>query len=336
LNYGFQFCLTLLLHLKKTPMERKITGLHHVTAICSNAQTNVDFYAGILGLRMVKKTVNFDAPDVYHLYYGDELGQPGTIMTFFPFHDIPSGKKGKGQLTVTSFSISENSLDYWMQRLDQFQTSYKHPQERFGSEVFIYFEDPDGLGIELVANKLDQRPGFSYGQIPAEHAIKGFYGVAIEADGYERTDALLTERMDHKLIAEKSNRFRYSPTGKPGDLVDIVVNPVGNRGLNGSGTVHHLAFATPDDAVQLEVREQLLGGGLQVTGVMDRQYFHSIYFREPGGVLFEVATSDIGFTLDEPKERLGEELMLPPWQERQREAIENGLSTIDFNWKKFL
>jgi glyoxalase family protein len=317
-------------------MDTKITGLHHVTAICSDPQTNVDFYAGVLGLRMVKKTVNFDAPDVYHLYYGDEAGKPGTIITFFPFHGVPSGRKGKGQLTVTSFSIPENSLEFWMNRLNQFKIPFREPQERFESEVFIYFEDPDGLGVELVANKWDQRLGFSYGQIPEAHAIRGFFGVAIEADAYERTARLLTASMNHRLISEKGNRFRFSPTGAPGDLVDILVTPQGPQGLNGSGTVHHLAFATPDDRVQLEVRENLLSAGMHVTGVMDRQYFHSIYFREPGGVLFEVATSDIGFTLDEPLGNLGESLKLPPWQEGQRAQIESGLVPISFDWKKFM
>lgn len=226
-------------------MSHNITGLHHVTAMTSDAQKNVDFYAGILGLRLVKKTINFDATDVYHLYYGDETGAPGTIMTFFPFPGIVKGRKGKGQLTVTAFSIPENAMAYWMKRLDKFRIPYEDPQERFDDEVFIYFEDYDGLGIELIANKTDTRKGFTYGQIPDEYAVKGFHGVSLTEEGYERTAGLLTGKMDHRLISEKGNRFRFSPSGKPGDFVDILCAPESMRGLGGSGTVHHLALLHP-------------------------------------------------------------------------------------------
>jgi glyoxalase family protein len=317
-------------------MENKITGLHHVTALASDAQKNVDFYAGILGLRMVKKTINFDAPDVYHLYYGDETGAPGTIMTFFPYQGLVRGKKGKGQLTTTAFSIPANSLDYWMKRLQKFNIEYTKPQERFEDETYIYFEDNDGLGVELVANNKDARKGFTYGQIPLEHAVKGFYGVTLAEESHERTASLLTEQMNHNIISQKGNLYRLSPTGKPGDFVDIIADPAVARGLSGSGTVHHLAFGTPNDKVQLEVREIVMTKGIQVTPVLDRQYFHSIYFREPGGVLFEVATNDIGFAIDENPESLGEKLKLPAWQEPNRESIEAGLTTIELNTEKFM
>lgn len=317
-------------------MNKAITGLHHVTAMASDPQKNVDFYAGILGLRMVKKTINFDAPDVYHLYYGDEVGNPGTIMTFFPFPGLIRGRKGKGQLTVTSFSIPENSLDYWMKRLTKFGITYEQPQQRFDHEVSIYFEDHDGLGVELVANKTDERVGFSYGQIPPEHTVKGFYGVSLSEEGYERTAGLLTQQMDHQLIVEKGNRFRFSASGKPGDFVDVLCNPETMRGLNGAGTVHHLAFATPTDETQLSFRESILGKGVNPTPVLDRQYFHSIYFREPGGVLFEVATSDIGFAIDEDKAHLGEAIKLPPWEEAHRAEIEKGLLPIAVHADKFM
>jgi glyoxalase family protein len=313
-----------------------ITGLHHVTAMASDPQKNLDFYAGILGLRMVKKTINFDAPDIYHLYYGDTVGNPGTIMTFFPIPGLMAGRKGRGQLTVTSFSIPYHSLDYWMKRLDAFQIPYQHPQSRFQDEVFLYLEDYDGLGIELVANKADRRAGFSYGQIPPEHAIKGFYGVTLSEDRFEQTAALLTEHMGHRLLAESGNRMRFSASGNSGDFVDILWNTDTIRGLNGNGTVHHLAFATPNDKSQLEVREAIAGTGFNPTPVLDRQYFHSIYFREPGGVLFEVATSDIGFTLDEPEANLGESLKLPPWQEEQRAGIEQALIPISLDVTRFM
>ncbi len=316
-------------------MKNLITGLHHVTAMASDPQGNVDFYAGILGLRMVKKTINFDAPDVYHLYYGDELGNPGTIMTFFPIPGLMHGRKGKGQLTVTTFSIPENSLDYWLKRLKKFGIPYKAPQERFDKEVYLYFEDYDGLGVALVANAQDIRPGFSYGQVDPQHAIKGFYSVSLSEESPVRTAALLQEKMDHHLVAEQGNILRFSASGKPGDYVDLL-NDESPKGLNGNGTVHHLAFATPNDEVQLEVREKIKQHGLSPTPVLDRQYFHSIYFREPGGVLFEVATSDIGFTLDEQKAHLGEALKLPPWQESQRDQIEKGLQPIELNTDPFM
>lgn len=315
-------------------MNKLVLGLHHITALASDAQKNVDFYAGILGLRLVKKTINFDAPEVYHLYYGNENGSPGTLMTFFPYPGISQGRKGKGQLTVTSFSIPENSMDYWTKRLDKFSVPYEGPQKRF-DEVFIYFEDPDGLGLELVANSKDTRPGFTYGNIPNEFAIKGFYGITLSEECYERTAGLLVGQMDHTLITEQGNRFRYSASGKPGDFVDILCNPDALKGLAGYGTVHHVAFATASDKTQLEAREKLLKFGLNLTPVLDREYFHSIYFREPGGVLFEIATLSPGFTIDEPLEHLGESLKLPPWQEQNRNLIEKQLIPIQIDIKRY-
>lgn len=315
--------------------KQLVTGIHHITALADDAQKNVDFYAGILGLRMVKRTINFDAPNVYHLYYGNETGSPGTIMTFFPYKGLAPGRHGKGQMTVTSFSVPATSLDYWLKRLRKFNINHTEPQQRFDDEVFVYFEDVHGLGLELVFNKGDQRSGFSYGQIPQEYAVKGFYGAVLSEEGYELTASLL-EGMDHKLIAEKGNRIRYSASGVAGDFVDILWAPDTVRGLGGSGTIHHIAFATPDDTTQLEAREKLLSKGHQVTPVMDRQYFHSIYFREPGGVLFEIATNPPGFAIDESVARLGEELKLPPWYESSREKIEKGLDPIKLQAEKFM
>jgi glyoxalase family protein len=308
--------------------KQLVTGIHHVTALADDAQKNVDFYAGILGLRMVKKTINFDAPDVYHLYYGNESGSPGTIMTFFPYSGLVRGRHGKGQMTVTSFSVPDISLDYWLKRLKKFNIQHTNPESRFNDELFLSFQDVHGLGLELVFTKTDNRPGFSYGQIPIEHSIKSFYGVEVSEEGYERTAGLLLESMDHKLLAEKGNRFRYSASGIPGDFIDVVCSPDALRGLGGSGTIHHFAFATPDDATQLEVREKLLIKGLDVTPVLDRQYFHSIYFREPGGILFEIATNPPGFAVDEHPSHLGEALKLPSWLEPSRKEIEEELKPI--------
>jgi glyoxalase family protein len=220
-----------------------------------------------------------------------------------------------------------------MKRLDQFDIPYEGPQHRF-DELLIYFEDPDGLGLELVANSKDTRTAFTYGNIPIEFAVKGFYGVTLSEECYERTAGLLVGQMDHPLIAEKGNRFRHSSTGKPGDFVDVLCNPDTFMGLAGYGTIHHIAFATANDQTQLEARKNLLKFGLDVTPVLDRQYFYSIYFREPGGVLFEIATIPPGFTIDEPLDHLGELLKLPPWQEQNRKRIEKKLAPIHLDIKR--
>jgi glyoxalase family protein len=268
-------------------MAQLITGIHHVTAIASNAQKNIDFYTGILGLRLVKQTVNFDGPDVYHFYYGNETGSPGSILTFFLYNGLVNGRHGKGMLNTTTFSVASSSLDYWIERFNRFGINHKRPQERFEGEIVVYFEDEDGLGLELVFNDKDARKGYTYGHIPLEHSIKGLYNVEIWEEGYERTAALLTEQLDHKLISEKGNRFRFAATDAPGNYVDILCSPDSLKGLAGSGTVHHIAFATPNKETQEEVRLRIVKRMLNPTPVLDRNYFTSIYFREPGGVLLK-------------------------------------------------
>lgn len=315
-------------------MDPLVLGLHHITALASDPQKNLDFYAGLLGLRLVKRTINFDSPDTYHLYYGNNEGTPGTILTFFPFKNMPQGRKGQGQLTVTSFSIPENGLDYWMKRLEKYNINYKKPETRF-EETFIYFEDWDGLGIELVANNKDEREGFTYGHIPQKFAIKGFYGITLAEECFERTADLLIDQMNYQLMAEYGNRFRYSCKNIQGNYVDILCAPDALRGLAGYGTVHHVAFATRDENTQVEARQNLWKKGLNVTPVLDRQYFHSIYFREPGGVLFEIATMPPGFTVDEAIEHLGESLKLPPWYETVRSEIEKRLSPIQLHLERY-
>jgi glyoxalase family protein len=312
-------------------MNQLITGIHHVTAIAGDAQKNIDFYTGILGLRLVKKTVNFDDPGTYHFYYGDEKGLPGSILTFFPYGGLIKGRHGKGMLNTTTFSVPLSAANYWMERLKRFGVNYKEPIERFEGEQVIYFEDPDGLGLELVCTDNDSRPGFTYGHIPIEHSIKGFYSVEIWEEGYERTAGLLTEQLDHKLIAEKGNRFRFAANNTPGNYIDIVCSPDSLKGLSGSGTVHHIAFATPDAAAQNEVRIKIAKRMLNPTPVLDRNYFTSIYFREPGGVLFEIATLGPGFSVDEAMEHLGEELKLPAQFEKNRKELETTLTPININ-----
>lgn len=311
-----------------------INGIHHVTALADDPQKNVDFYAGILGLRLVKKTINFDAPDVYHFYYGNEVGAPGTIMTFFPYAGIRPGRKGFGQLTVTSFSIPINSLGYWIDRLKKFGLHPSQPQQRF-EESFITFEDYDGLVLELVATDKDNRPPFTYGNVEEAHAIRGFYGVTLAEREAEKTAQLLTETMDHRFIGESNQRFRYTASGKPGDFVDILIAADTLHGLGGGGTVHHLAFSTDTDETQLNIRTKIAQDGLDVTPVLDRQYFHSIYFREPGGVLFEIATNPPGFAIDEPQEHLGESIKLPRWEEPNRSEIEAGLTPVKIDINAF-
>lgn len=316
-------------------MQKMITGIHHVTAIASQAQDNLDFYAGILGLRLVKKTVNFDGPDVYHFYYGNETGAPGSIMTFFPYTGLVNGRQGKGMLNTTTFSIPVAALNYWLDRLKRFGINHKPPQERMEGEIVVYFEDRDGLGLELVFNDKDKRPGLSQGPVPQDHSIRGFYNVEIWEEGFERTAGLLTEQLDHVLIAEKGNRFRFAATDSPGNYVDILCSPDSMKGLAGSGTVHHIAFSTPDQSTQQDVRLKIVKRMLNPTPVLDRNYFTSIYFREPGGVLFEVATATPGFTIDETAEHLGEALKLPPQFEPDRSDIEKKLPSVHLDIDKY-
>ncbi|MXV51283.1 ring-cleaving dioxygenase [Pedobacter sp. HMF7647] len=315
--------------------QEPITGIHHVTAIASSTSKNLHFYAGVLGLKLIKQTVNFDAPEVYHLYYGNETGQPGSVMTFFPYEGLVKGRHGKGMLNTTTFSVPLSSLDYWINRLKSFDILYKEPEERFDNEAVIYFEDEDGLGLELIFNDRDQRKGYSGGPVAEEHAIKGFYSVEIWEEGYERTAGLLTEQLNHKLVAEKGNRFRFAAKDAPGNYVDVLCTPDVLKGLAGSGTVHHVAFSTPDKESQEEVRKKILLRMLNPTPILDRKYFTSIYFREPGGVLFEVATAAPGFSVDEDISSLGKELKLPDWLEKDREKISAKLPPLAINLQNY-
>ncbi|GMQ26151.1 ring-cleaving dioxygenase [Algoriphagus sp. oki45] len=311
-------------------MRPYITGIHHITAIAGDAQKNIDFYTGILGLRLVKKTINFDAPDVYHFYFGDELGRPGTVFTTFPFQGARRGTKGTGELTYTAFSIGKDSLEFWIERLKRFGVPVSDVLTRFEDKL-IRFEDHDGMGIELIANNQDDRAGWTYGQIPAEHAVKGFYGATLNLRAKELTEQLLTRHMDYKFIGQEGDRYRFGTEGKPGDIVDILIDKSGNRGMQSAGTVHHIAFRTANTQSQLAIQEILMQNGYQVTEVRDRNYFKSIYFREPGGVLFEIATDEPGFAIDEEEAHLGELLKLPEWAEPSRKRIEAALVPVTLN-----
>lgn len=310
-------------------MEKNIPGIHHITAIASDPQRNLDFYTRTLGLRLVKLTVNFDDPGTYHFYFGNESGRPGTILTFFPWPRAPRGHQGTGQVTTISFSIPQEALAYWQERLASEGISTAQPQQRFDEQV-IAFPDPDGLQLELVAHPgAEARPGWAGGPVPAEYAIRGFSGATLTVDDYELTADVLTKVMGFRLAGQEGQRYRYE-VGEGADLarVDLVNAPELPEGQMAAGTVHHIAWRTPSDEQQLAWRAELQQVGLQVTPVRDRQYFHSIYFREPNGILFEIATDPPGFATDETPETLGTHLKLPPWLEPQRATLENKLPRL--------
>lgn len=308
-------------------------GIHHVTAIADDPQRNVDFYRGVLGLRLVKKTINFDAPDMYHLYYGDELGRPGSLITFFPWPDAMRGRHGVGQVSVTAFSIPSNSLSFWIDRLSAHGVQHEAPIRRFDEEA-IGLVDHEGLQLELVASGGgDAREPLTIdgyeSPVPPEHAIRGVAGVTLSEQGHESTASVLVESMGFRSAGQEANRFRYeSGRGGAGTLVDLLCVPDAPFGRISVGTVHHVAFRTPSDETQRAHRLTIAEVGLNVTPVLDRQYFQSIYFREPGGVLFEIATDPPGFTIDETPAALGSTLKLPPWLESQRASIEKALPPL--------
>lgn len=310
-------------------MEMSIPGIHHITAIASDPQKNVDFYTDVLGLRLVKLTVNFDDPYTYHLYYGDDTGQPGTILTFFPWSGARRGRRGNGQVTVTSFSIPQGAIGYWQDRLQRYDVSGSDVQTRF-DETVLTVEDRDGMWLELVAHEgVGERGGWERGSVPAEYAIRGFFGATVWVHDFEPTARLLGEEFGFKHIVDAGTRHRFvAPADGMGRVLDVVHRPQGDVGRSGAGIVHHIAWRTANDEEQLAWREALIDAGQQVTPVRDRQYFQSIYFREPGGVLFEIATDPPGFTLDEPAEELGTHLKLPPWLESKREQISRRLPRL--------
>src|ERR671926_382012 len=330
--------------------QKDILGIHHVTAIASDPQKNIDFYTQILGLRLVKLTVNFDDPTTYHLYFGDEIGCPGTILTFFPWPNAPKGHRGTGQVIATSFLIPEHSTDYWLDRLKSQKVPVQGPTMRFGdTEEVLTLYDPDGLELELVANRsAEQRTlhVWKEGPIPIEHAIRGFYSVTLSEVRYEYTARVLTNELGFKLVAQDGSRFRFQISGAKEDdiaagrnkntkgehhgsnIVDILCMPNTQYGMVGVGTVHHVAWRTPSDEQQKMLRAKIVKAGLNATPVIDRVYFHSVYFREPGGVLFEIATNPPGFATDEMVEELGTHLMLPHWLESVRKDLERVLPPV--------
>lgn len=311
-------------------MTKAILGIHHITAIAGDPQRNIDFYTGLLGLRLVKVTVNFDDPGSYHFYYGDGRGNPGTILTFFAWPGARRGRQGNSQVTGTSFAVPQGSLPFWLERFAAKDITFSSPYERFKEQV-LPFADDDGLRLELVETPVSDAPQTWKGaDVPQEFAIRGFQSATLSETGYERTAALLTDTMGFRMVGQEQNRFRYEvDSGGAGKIVDVVCAPGGTDGRVAVGTVHHIAWRTPDDAQQRDWRSEIGSLGYNISPVMDRIYFHSIYYREPGGILFEIATDVPGFAVDEPLEKLGSSLMLPPWLEAQRPRIELALPPIE-------
>jgi len=310
-------------------MENQINGIHHITAIAGKAKRNVDFYTKTLGLHLVKKTVNFDDPNTYHLYYGDKVGTPGTILTFFPWEGISAGRRGARQVTEIGYSVPENSLDFWLKRLEDHNVIYNKVSEKFG-EQYLSLLDPDGLKLELtVAKNADTRLPWETAEIKAENALKGFHNITITTNKMQPTADILTGVLGYRLLEQHVNRYRFiNDNVDNANIVDLVEVAGEVAGHVAGGSVHHVAFRVKDEKTLMEYRDRVAKLGLHITDKIDRNYFYSLYFREPGGVLFEIATDNPGFAVDESVEELGTHLMLPAQYEAHRSKIEKTLPSL--------
>ncbi len=305
-----------------------VPGIHHVTCITGDVQKNVDFYVGVLGLRFIKKTVNFDVPDTYHIYFGDYLGTPGSAMTFFGWPHLPWRPAGSGQVTVVSFAVPGRSMDFWAKRLSGLGVEAARTT-RFGIDTLV-LADFDTIQIELVGEASDERwKPWPDGPVDPDHQIRSFYSVTLTEESDLATIGFLTDGMGFRKVGSEGNRTRFETgAGGPSSLVDVLDAPEAPVGEEAVGTVHHVAWRASNDAHQLDWREVLVKSGRNVTPVIERKYFRSIYFREPGGVLFEIATDQPGFTVDEPADALGTSLQLPPQYEERRENLKFNLPPI--------
>ncbi|WP_111308271.1 ring-cleaving dioxygenase [Confluentibacter sediminis] len=310
-------------------MEHVLQGLHHITAIAGDAKTNFKFYTEVLGLRFIKKTVNFDDPHTYHFYFGDEIGSAGTILTFFPWGaGIPQGRRGSGMATEIGYSVPKGSLDFWIKRFEEHNVIYNKPATKFG-EKYVTFLDPDGLKLELIEVEDNRKPWIT-NEVAIEHATRGFHNITITLNDIKGTSHVLTDIFGYKLVSKEINRYRYViDTVEHASIVDLVELPEEKRGHVANGTVHHVAFRVIDDETLMYFREKVEAAGLNITPQIDRNYFHSLYFREPGGVLFEIATDNPGFTVDESVEDLGKNLKLPAQYESRRSELENHLVKLN-------
>jgi glyoxalase family protein len=315
---------------KINKMENKILGLHHITAIAGNAKRNLDFYTKVLGQRLVKKTVNFDDPGTYHFYFGDETGTPGSILTFFPWEGIGKGNTGTGMATDIGYSVPKDSLEFWAQRFKQFNVKHEEIAEKFG-EKYLHFQDPDGLKIDfIVSNNEDKRKPWQTDEVNAAVANRGFHSVTLTLKDVTPTASILTDIMGYQLLKQEGNLYRFVTDAiDNASIVDIMEAPNLPAGINAAGTNHHVAFRIKDEDIQMEFREKILSKGLNITPKIDRDYFFSMYFREPGGVLFELATENPGFMRDEALSELGTHLKLPTQYEDARGEIEKVLAKLD-------
>lgn len=311
-------------------MNNKILGLHHITAIADNAKRNVEFYTNVLGLRMVKKTVNFDDPNTYHFYYGDEVGTPGSILTFFPWEGIGRGTTGSGMATAINYSVPEGSLDFWIERFKKFDVPYGNRTSSFGEQM-LPFEDPDGLKINLIESKsADNRKPWETAEVKASHATRGFHSIVLTLKNIAPTAEILTGVFGYTFSEQEGNSYRYSTDAiEHAATVILAEAPQLARGNHAAGTNHHVAFRVKDEDVLMEYREKILQRGLNITQKINRDYFFSLYFREPGGVLFELATENPGFATDETVAELGTSLQLPTQYQAYREKIEATLPKLD-------
>lgn len=301
-------------------------GIHHITAIVGHPQENIDFYAGVLGLRLVKRTVNFDDPGTYHLYFGNEGGKPGTIITFFPWANASKGVIGDGQVGVTSYVVPVGSLDFWKRRLEKFDISY-HIAKRFG-EAYLELDDPHGLRLEIVEREAGETSTWSHGEVTSEVAIKGFGGATLLSNEPDQTAELLEKVMGLELVGKDGDLIRYRSSADIGNMIDLKSTSAG-PGDMGVGTVHHIAWRAVDDEDQLDWQSYIKSKGYGVTSIRDRSYFKAIYFREHGGITFEIATDTPGFSYDESEETIGEKLMLPEQHEQYRDELEKKLQPIE-------
>ncbi len=311
-------------------MENKILGLHHITAIAANAKQNLDFYTKVLGQRLVKKTVNFDDPGTYHFYFGDETGTPGSILTFFPWEGVRKGHNGTGMATGIGYSVPKDSLDFWVNRFKKFNVKHDEIAERFG-EKYLHFEDPDGLKIDfIIPENEDKRKPWETNEITKAVATKGFHSVTLTLKNLTPTAKILTDIFGYKLLKQEDNRYRFITDAiESASIVDVIEAPNLAPGVNSAGTNHHVAFRVKNEDIQMEFREKILSKGLNITTKIDRDYFFSLYFREPGGVLFELATENPGFDKDEPVSELGTHLKLPKQYESERAEIEKVLPELN-------
>jgi glyoxalase family protein len=308
----------------------KTLGIHHITAIAGSAQRNFDFYTKVLGLRLVKKTVNFDDPGTYHFYYGNETGTPGTILTFFPWTTVKRGINGIGMATEIGYSVPAHSLDFWANRFKEKKYSYTSPAERFGEKI-LSFQDPDGLALFLVVpEKADDRTPWTTSEVNSDVATKGFHSVTLMVQKIDATAQVLTDILGYKLLKQEGSRYRFiNDAVDNAAIVDMVESPDGKRGVNAGGTNHHVAFRVKDEETQMLLHEKISAAGLKITPKIDRNYFFSLYFREPNGILFEIATDNPGFAVDENVSELGKSLKLPPQYESKRSSIERLLPELN-------